>query len=93
MSEDRKIGDLPASDAELNAEASGGSGERGGGQPSPEATQPSPDATQPSPEAWIPLPNTGQPSPGGSDAQRTSPPPPDPENVRGTHPGEPFDPQ
>lgn len=78
MSEDRKddandkgarIGDLPASDQELNREEGGGGGARpsapwGGGQPSPEATQPSPEATQPSPD-------------GG--AQRTAPPPPDPE--------------
>lgn len=87
MSEDReddaketgaRIGDLPASDSELSSEESG-SGASGGGQPTP--------------EAWIPLPNAGQPSPGGSDAQRSSPPPPDPGNVRGTHPGEPYDPQ
>lgn len=80
MSEDRKdnaqgtggrIGDLPASDQELNdAERGGGSGGRGG-QPSPEATQPSPEAMQPSPEAT-------QPSPDGG-TQRTAPPPPDPE--------------
>jgi len=78
MSEDRKIGDLPASDSELSNEERG-SGGQGGGQPTPEATQPSPEATQP--------------SPGGSDAQRSSPPPPDPGDVRGTHPGEPYDPQ
>lgn len=68
-----RIGDLPASDQQLKAEGQGGGGARGGGQPSPEATQPSPEATQPSPEAT-------QPSPDGGDAQRSSPPPPDPED-------------
>lgn len=54
MSEDRKIGDLPASDSELS-ESGGGAGARPAapperGQPTPEATQPSPEATQPSPD-------------------------------------------
>lgn len=66
-----RITDLPASDQQLSAEDRGnvGSGQRGGGQPSPEATQPSPEATQPSPD--------------GSDAQRSAPPPPDPEDPEG----------
>jgi hypothetical protein len=82
MSEDRKddaqqtgarIGELPASDQELNAEdrGSGRSGARSSPPPPDIGSQPSPEAMQPSPEAM-------QPSPDGG-AQRTSPPPPDPE--------------
>lgn len=71
-----RIGDLPASDQEMNsADRGGGGGGSRSGQPSPEATQPSPEATQPSPEAT-------QPSPDGGDAQRSpsSPAPQDPED-------------
>jgi hypothetical protein len=66
MSEERKIGDLPASDKELNEE-----GRSGSARPAapPEARdQPTSEGTQP--------------SPGGSDAQRSSPPPPDPGEAR-----------
>lgn len=72
-----RIGDLPASDKELN-DTGQGSGARPSpppqpwGQPSPEATQPSPEATQPSPDAT-------QPSPGNVDARVPSVPP-DPED-------------